>query len=154
MYTFRSSKYDFIYVLQGCGTLSLGNWCQMIWDWDMVVVPKHQAPFTLWPCATSQQNNILNSTAVKASETQFRYCPSLFGILIGLLLHGGLVGLSGNQAVKAAYMVVEQQISNYQCLSSFRRWCTYKVYLSFLRKFTVGYEVYFIVLHVDMAHIL
>jgi hypothetical protein len=68
LYIFRSSKYEFIYVLQGCGALSFGNWCQMFWEWDMVVVPNHQAPITLWPCATPQQNKILNSTAVKASE--------------------------------------------------------------------------------------
>lgn len=78
----------------------------------------------------------------------------LFGILIGLLLHGGLVGLPGNQAVKAADRVVDQQISNCQCLLGCRRWCTYTVYLIFLRKFTVGYEVYLTVLHADMAHIL
>ena len=58
-----------LYVLQGCGALSCGNWCQMFWDWNMVVAPHHQAPFTLWPCSTSQQNNIVNFTAVKASET-------------------------------------------------------------------------------------
>jgi hypothetical protein len=40
-------------------------------------------------------------------NTQFRYFPSLFRIPIGLLLHGGLIGLPGNQAVKAVDRVVD-----------------------------------------------
>jgi hypothetical protein len=89
-------------------------------------------------------------------NTQFRYCPSLFGIPIGPLLHGGLAGLPGIQAVKAAGRAVD--INRYPTISvcwGCRRWCTYTVYLIFLRKFTVGYEVYLIVLRADrVMHIL
>jgi len=129
-----------MYVLYRCGALSFGNWCQMIWDWDMLVVPNHQALITLWPCPTSHQNNILNSTALKASETHSSdivpLClefPLVCYCMVVLLVY--LV----SQAVKAADRVVD--INRYPTISvcwGCRRWCTYTVYLIFLRKFTVS----------------
>jgi hypothetical protein len=93
-------------------------------------------PVTL--CHIPPEHPQLNSCE-SFRNTQFRYCPSLFGIPIGLLMHGGLAGLPGNQAVKAADRVVD--INRYPTISvcwGCRRWCTYTIYLIFLRKFTVS----------------
>lgn len=77
-----SSSVDENFVLLGCGTISLDNWCLMFWDsvvvspsrvetpseghflprrWNYHSASKHQAPITHWQVATSQKNKDFNN---------------------------------------------------------------------------------------------